>query len=113
MIFRLIDADILKDTDGKISNRTKSKLLEMLGFGIWENSTDLIGLHTKKASNENLNLCKSEEVKVSEIDDHELHVNEHIAFMLSGEYEEKKKKNNDLEKRFLIHINQHKNFKNI
>lgn len=113
MIFRLIDADILKDTDGKISNRTKSKLLEMLGFGIWENSTDLIELHTKKASNENLNLCKSEEVKVSEIDDHELHVNEHIAFMLSGEYEEKKKKNNDLEKRFLIHINQHKNFKNI
>ncbi|MBQ8844914.1 MAG: hypothetical protein IJ008_02730 [Clostridia bacterium] len=113
MIFRLIDADILKDTDGKISNRTKLKLLEMLGFGIWENSTDLIELHTKKASNENLNLCKSEEVKVSEIDDHELHVNEHIAFMLSGEYEEKKKKNNDLEKRFLIHINQHKNFKNI
>lgn len=113
MIFKLIDADILKDSDGKISNRTKSKLLEMLGFGIWENATDLIELHTKKASNENLKLCKNEEVKVSEIDDNELHVNEHIAFMLGGEYEEKKKKIKDLEERFLKHINEHKNLKNI
>lgn len=113
MIFKLIDADILKDSDGKISNRTKSKLLEMLGFGIWENSTDLIDLHTKKASNENLKICKNEEVKVNEIDDHELHVNEHIAFMLGGEYEEEKKKNKGLEERFLKHINDHKKYKNI
>lgn len=51
---------------------------------------------------------KGEEVKVSEIDAHDLHVNEHIAFMLSEEFEKACEKNKTIEDKFLKHINNHK-----
>ena len=50
-----------------------------------------------------LNLNKA---KVNEIDDHELHISEHIAFMLGWEYD--KKQTTEMEKLFLEHIPEHK-----
>lgn len=45
MIFSLLENGILKDKDGQLSNRMKSKILEMLGMGIWENAQDINELH--------------------------------------------------------------------
>ena len=47
-------------------------------------------------------------ITVSEIDDHDLHINEHIAFMLGQDFENASKKNEELEKLFMQHINNHK-----
>ena len=46
--------------------------------------------------------------KTMEIDEHKLHINEHIAFMLGQDFEKAKKDNARLEEIFLEHIREHK-----
>lgn len=108
MVFDLLNAGLLQDEDGKISTRMKVKVLELLGLGIWENAQDQNELHLKKADNENLAMLSGKDAKVLEIDQHSLHIDRHIAFMLSGDYEEKSLLDPTLEERFLQHIRQHK-----
>ncbi len=108
MIYTLLDKGLLSDEEGKISQSVKSKILEMIGFGNWENSQDLDSLHIRRADNENIAMLDNGEVKVKSIDDHNLHINEHIAYMLSGEYE--KNATEEVEKIFLKHIEEHKKF---
>lgn len=109
MVFELINAGLLQDENGKLSNRMRVKALELLGFGIWENSHDLNDLHTKRASTENLEMIKGNSVEVMEIDDHDLHVAEHTAFMISSEFS--KKSDLKLKEKFLKHIRLHKKMK--
>lgn len=111
MVFDLLKAGLLADENGKLSNRMRMKALDLLGFGIWENAQDLNELHTKKASSENLKMLSGESVDVLEIDNHDLHINEHIAFMLGGEF--KKAENKVLIERFLKHIRKHKQMKHL
>ena len=113
MVFDLLEAGLLSDENGKLSNRMRLKALDLLGFGIWENAQDINELHTKKASSENLDLAKGKEVKVCEIDNHDLHVSEHITFMLSNEYKNLVEKNPKIEQVFLKHIREHKKMKSI
>ena len=108
MILTLLDKGILNDENGQLTNRMKSKVLEMLGLGIWENAQDLNELHIRRAGNENLKMFDGVTCKVSEIDDDKLHLNEHTAFMLGEDYEKMKTKNPVIEKIFLEHIRAHK-----
>lgn len=108
MIFNLLDKGLLNDENGQLSNRMKCKVLEMLGLGIWENGQDVKDLHIKKADNENLKMLDGVISKVSEIDDDNLHLNEHIAFMLGEDFEKRNIKNPNLEKIFLEHIRAHR-----
>ena len=108
MIFKLIDTGILSDDEGKISSGMKIKILELLGYGLWENAQDQNELHIKKADKENLEMLKKVEKMPSEIDHHELHINEHICFMLTQEFEEKVQKDTKIEEIFLKHIRKHK-----
>ncbi len=108
MVFKLLENGILENENGQLSNRMKCKVLEMLGMGVWENAQDLNELHIKKASNENLKMLDGVVCKPLEIDDHKLHINEHIAFMLGQDYEIAKSKNPKLEEIFLNHIRNHK-----
>lgn len=108
MVMQLLSSGVLLDENGKLSNRMKAKILEMLGMGIWENAQDVNELHIKKAGGENLKMIKGEDVKVREIDAHDLHINEHIAFMLSEDFEKAIETDKDLEDKFLKHINNHK-----
>ena len=110
MIFDLLNAGLLQDEDGTLSTRMKVKVLELLGLGIWENAQDQNELHMKKADNENLAIYNGKTVKALEIDQHQLHIDRHIAFMLSGDYEEKSLIDSSLENKFLSHIREHKKF---
>ncbi|HHW89399.1 MAG TPA: hypothetical protein GX745_00640 [Clostridiales bacterium] len=103
-VFDLLKTGLLADENGKISNHMRHKILEMLGLGIWEGAKDIESLHIKKAKKENQALLR-QEVNPSEIDDHDLHIQEHIKFMLCDEF---KKASQEIEKRFLTHIRQHK-----
>lgn len=106
MIFTLLDKGLLADEDGKISNSMKAKIMENIGFGVWDNSVDLRDLHIKNADIENSKLNSGKDVEVKEIDNDELHINQHTAYMLKvlygGEYDKK------IEKLFLKHIQKHK-----
>lgn len=107
-VFELLQSGILTDKDGRLSSRTKAKILEMLGYGSFENGQDLTTLHINKASEENL-AFSVKDVSVDEFDDHELHVSEHTRYLLSGEIvgEDKDK----VRKRAIAHLNEHKRMK--
>ncbi len=110
-IFEMLDKGLLYNNDGKISEYNKIKLLEILGFGIWEDGVDIERLHIKKAENENMSFIKNyNKVEVLEIDNHDLHIKTHIAYMLSNEYEEKLKTNPGLKEKILAHIRVHKTY---
>ena len=113
MVFDLLNAGLLQDENGKLSNRMRLKALDLLGFGIWENAQDINELHGKKASKENYEMVKGMPVKVSEIDDHDMHINEHIAYMLGNEFENASKIDEKLEEKFLKHIREHKKIKSL
>lgn len=113
MIMQLLENGVLHDDEGKLSNKMRCKILEMLGMGIWENAQDVSELHIKKAGNENLKLMKGSEAYVSEIDAHDLHINEHIAFMLGEDFERNSERDKTLEVKFLNHINEHKKLDNL
>lgn len=85
-VYELIDAGLLTDDTGKLSERTKAKLLEILGFGSIDNTLDIESLHINKADEENLSGFKKP-IVVDEYDDHELHIAEHTRFLLSAESE--------------------------
>ncbi|MBP3619751.1 MAG: hypothetical protein J6J24_03725 [Clostridia bacterium] len=106
MIFSLLDKGLLQDENGKISNSVKAKILENVGFGIWEHSVDLAELHLKNADAENNKMINGQMQKVKEIDEHSIHIEQHTAYMLkviySGDVEE------DVERMFLKHIQMHR-----
>ncbi|MBQ3494426.1 MAG: hypothetical protein IJA69_03330, partial [Clostridia bacterium] len=100
MVFELLNAGLLHDENGKLSNRMRLKALDLLGFGIWENAQDINELHSKKASSENIDISEGKKSRVLEIDNHDLHINEHIAYMLGADYAEKYSKNSEIENQF-------------
>lgn len=108
MIFSLLEKGIFYDENGQLSSKMKCKIFEMLGMGNWESAQDLNELHIKKAGSENLKMLDGVNCKVSEIDEDNLHINEHIAFMLGSDYEKMSMKNANLERVFLEHIRAHK-----
>lgn len=105
-VYELIDAGLLTDDTGKLSERTKAKLLEILGFGSIDNTLDIESLHINKADEENLSGFKKP-IGVDEYDDHELHIAEHTRFLLSAE-SEGVRKNPETKKNALDHLRAHK-----
>ena len=84
MVFRLLEMGLLTEEDGKISQGMKAKVLDLLGFGAWESAQDLISLNVRKAQKENKDMREGAEIEICEHDDHELHLKEHIAEILSN-----------------------------
>lgn len=107
MLFDLISKGLMFDQDGKFSQTMRKKCLDLLGFGMWENTVDLCELQINHAREENLQLLKGEPISILPIDDHKLHIDQHIAFLLSGELKDKENKK-AIESKILDHIEQHK-----
>ena len=105
-LLKLYEAGLLSDENGNLSQENKNRILEAFGFGCYENARDISSLHIAKADEENLEM-KRGEMQPDSFDDHELHISEHIRFLLSSEF----KRISDKEKvkaRFEAHIAAHK-----
>ena len=89
-----------------MTKRTKTKLLEILGFGSIDNALDLEGLHVGKAETENISGYR-EDVEVDEYEDHEIHIQEHTRYLLSVE-SEGVRKDPERKQRAISHIRAHK-----
>lgn len=105
MLLDLYKYGLLNDENGKLSNRNRAKLLEALGYGVWESQQDVTNLHIKRAVKENVEL---EEINPREIDDHDVHISEHTKFLLSSESEKYSKEHI---KKLEAHILAHKSMK--
>lgn len=107
LILELIKSNILCDSEGNINETTRIKLLEMFGLGIYDTATDLNSLQIKYAQKENFQFANGvANFDVQEIDDDELHIKEHTAFLLSGEGE--KLKGTKMYDNVISHIRKHK-----
>lgn len=107
MIFDILNAGLLHDENGKLTNHMRYKVLEQLGFGVWETSQDLKTLQVKQAQKEQIALIEQKQMpEPKEIDDHVQHIYEHTCFMLSDEYTRIQDK--EKETKLLEHIRKHK-----
>ena len=106
-VLEMLNSGLLTDENGRISSRTKVKILEILGYGSLANSQDINGLHASKAEKENIEMDFSN-VEVDELDDHKLHVEEHLRKLLSLDNENLKK--SEYKNKIKKHIAEHKKF---
>ena len=106
VLFKLYEAGLLTDDDGRISQENKARILEAFGFGGFENARDISALHIAKAGEENVALMKAQ-VDVDEFDEHDLHITEHTRFLLSAEFRTRKNAQ-ELKARWIEHIREHK-----
>lgn len=109
LIFEMLNSGLLENEDGKMSNSMRSKILEQLGFGIWEMSHDMKSIQKNSAYKENLTLLDKGEINdPMEIDDNGIHIEEHTAFLLSTNFDKKSLANKGLKEKLLEHIQKHK-----
>lgn len=101
MLMDLLNAGILYDAEGKLSQSAKAKILTMMGFGNWESAQDLAQLHIARAEKENVDI---DSAKILEVDDHVLHIEEHTRFVVSGQADARP----DYREKVLAHIRAHK-----
>ena len=103
MVFRLFDSGLLSDDEGKLRPATKEKVLSLLGYKDLDYQKGLSTLQMEKAQYEN-GLLREKELPVEEIDNHEIHVEEHTRYVLSeySELSETQKQN------VFKHVREHK-----
>lgn len=106
MLLDLIKQGLMFDQDGGFSPSMRKKCLDLLGFGMWENSVDLPSLHINRAKEENIKIT---DIQVLSIDDHKIHIDEHTAYILGSEIKNKLNSKAITEK-LLKHIEEHKKF---
>ena len=105
MLFDLLNAGVLADSDGRLSANSKAKVLTLMGFGNWENAQDITQLHTARAERENTDIDHAE---VLSVDDHDLHIEEHTRFVISADIDSVDK---SYRAKVLQHIQEHKKVK--
>ncbi len=101
VIYEMIEKGLLSDDDGRLSRSVKNKVLQFIGYDNFAGERDLSRMHAARAGEENVAL-RGGEVSVNGYDDHEIHIKEHTAFILSGGV------SGDVESRICAHINLHK-----
>ena len=103
LILKLLQLNILENENGKISSENKNKILDLLGLKNWNNFEDIDDLHKKRANREN---TKIENLKEPlEIDNHSIHIEEHIKYLIS---ETNENIDEEFKNKLLKHIKNHK-----
>ena len=105
MVLELLNLGLLGDANGKISTRDKTRIMDLLGFGNWEDSRDIDELHLKKARREN-ELLKEKEQTPDSVDNHEMHISEHSKLLLKP----REIVSDELRDRVIKHINMHREY---
>ena len=113
-VMRLVELGLLNDESGKLPQETKAKILEVFSLGVANNNIDLTSLQKNRAEKENMCFVADKDFKpqILEIDDHKTHIDCHIAFMLSKDFENFMAEDRNLQEKLLSHIKAHKSFVN-
>ena len=80
----LLRLGVFNDENGKISDTARLKLLEIMGFGNWENAADIADCQRDAAIRENAAVKEDgKRPEITDVDDDNLHVEEHTKALLS------------------------------
>lgn len=103
LIYDMLSAGLLSDENGFMSQLTKAKVLDLLGFGSLSGAQDITNLHVEKAQRENL-LMVNANAEVEEFDEHQIHITEHVRALLTEDYSNNLK----AKQRVMAHLKKHK-----
>ena len=107
-VYDMLQAGLFNDPEtGRLNRRMLNKIYEMLEMGNWESGLGVDELHIRRAQRENVFLDKNEMPEIWEIDDDEIHIEEHTRFMLSGEYVELLERNPRMAQEIEMHLKMH------
>lgn len=102
MVLKLYESGLLNSENGQINTATKEKVLSLLGYKDLDYQKGLSRLHQEKAQSENETIRKKG-LLIDEIDNHQIHVDEHVRYFLS-EHDEFKEEERQ---RFFEHVKLH------
>lgn len=99
---------LFADENGVVPENVKNTALKMFKSGDWSNGTEINELQTSRATREN-NLFESGAVPtIGEMDDHEIHIEEHTRYVLGVRFELLKHRKPEYAQLIIQHINEHK-----
>lgn len=81
LLLQMYSSGLLAEEDGTVRADTKERLLSLLGYGDLAGDRGMSRLHAEKAKAENLRLA-AREVKADGYDDHAVHIEEHVRYVL-------------------------------
>lgn len=79
IMFELYKLGLLADENGKMTESAKHKFMDALGYGGWDSDIDLAQVHMSRAESENV----KNDYDLNEFDDHKLHIDAHIKYLLT------------------------------
>ncbi|MGN0163775.1 MAG: hypothetical protein ACI4EA_09420, partial [Candidatus Ornithomonoglobus sp.] len=96
------------DDNGNIPARVKRKMIEAMKVGQYEEIMSLDMLQIQSAQNENTLFEEGVVPEVNDFDDHEIHIDEHMRYVLQMKFKILKLKKPEYAKALEDHLNQHK-----
>lgn len=96
------------DDNGVVPARVKRKLVEYIGKGNYEDIASLDILQIQHAQRENTFFEERVIPKVSEFDNHEIHIDEHMRYILQMDFQMLKQKSPEYAKAMEDHIREHR-----
>ena len=106
--FELYNMGIFTDENGTIPTRVKLQAMEHMKMGAYSELMNMNMLHLQKAQSENAFFESGSIPEVDAFDEHEVHIEEHMRYVLQMEFQLLKLRKPEYAKALEQHIEQHK-----
>lgn len=106
--FEAFNLGLFTDADGRIPERVKQKALEYMKIGNYSDIMNINLLQTQYAQRENVFFEEGVIPEISDFDEHQIHVEEHLRYILQMDFQMLKLKKPDYAKALEEHLKQHK-----
>ena len=106
--FEAFNMGLFTDADGRIPERVKQKALEYMKIGNYSEMMNINLLQTQYAQRENVFFEGGVIPEISYYDEHEIHIEEHLRYILQMDFQMLKMKKPDYAKALEEHLRQHK-----
>lgn len=106
--FDAYNMGLFTDSDGRIPQRVKNQALEFMRIGNYSDIMNLNTLQIQAAQRENIFFENGVIPKISEFDEHEIHIEEHLRYILQMDFQLLKHKKPEYAAALEDHIKEHK-----
>jgi hypothetical protein len=106
--FNAFNMGLFTEADGRIPERVKQKALEYMKCGNYTEIMSINQLQIQAAQRENVFFENGVIPEVSEFDEHEIHIEEHLRYVLQMDFQILKKRKPEYAKALEDHLKKHK-----
>lgn len=106
--FDAYNMGLFTDNDGRIPERVKMKALEFMKIGSYSDMMSMNTLQIQAAQRENVFFENGVMPKVSEFDEHEIHIEEHLRYILQMDFQLLKHRKPEYAEALENHLREHK-----